>query len=83
MNKQRRNKLVNIGLRLENIKTELEHLLIEEEYYYDNIPENLQYSLRAEIAEEAIDNMQNATSNLNEILDLIDEVIENIDDSIV
>ena len=83
MNKQRRKKLVDIGLRLENIKTELERLLIEEEEYYDNIPENLQCSLRAEIAEETIDNMQNATSNLDEILDLIDEVIENIDNSIV
>ena len=83
MNKQRRKKLIEISSKLEMIKSELEDCLNEEEDYYDNIPEKLQSSLRSEIAENVIDNMQNATDNLDEIINLLNETIENIDDATV
>ena len=41
----------------------LENLKDEEQDYYDNIPENLQYSRRAEASEEAIENLEEALLN--------------------
>lgn len=75
MNKQRR-KLIseNISL-LEEIKSNLGGILSEEESYFDNMPENLQGSLRGEESEtaidilnEAIEDIENCTEKLNEII---------------
>lgn len=68
MNKQRR-KLIskNINM-LENIKIELQDILSDEELSFDNMPENLQGSIRGEESENAID-------NLNEAIDSIDDIV--------
>lgn len=67
----------------------LENIKSDEECYYDNIPENLQYSRRAEDSEEAIDNMDEALNLLNDVYDeeefdknneLIQEAIDKIRD---
>ena len=61
-----------------------------EPHYYDNIPENLQYSQRAEDSETAIENMEEALDLLNELYEadvfdkdseLIEEAIEKIEDA--
>ena len=44
----------------------LDNLKDEEQDYYDNIPENLQYSQRAEDSEAAIDNLDEALDLLND-----------------
>ena len=75
MNKQRRKFISeNINL-LKEIKSNLEDILSEEESYFDNMPENLQGSLRGEEAEtaidilnEAIEDIENCTEKLNEII---------------
>ena len=79
MNKKRRKRISNVineinlakkhrdllKTRLEEIKNELENILYEEEDYFDNMPENLQGSIRGEDAEEAIDYLTDAIDSLD------------------
>ena len=51
----------------------LDNILWEEQGYYDNIPENLQYSERAMNSEEAISNMEEALECLNSALSCEDK----------
>ena len=52
---------------LYSIISDLESIKSDEEDYYDNIPENLQYSQRAEDSEQAIENMDDALDLLNDV----------------
>lgn len=69
MNKERRKELKTAAIRLEIIKDEIERIKGDEEYYYDNIPENLQNSLRADESEEIIDGLEELLDSLNDIID--------------
>ena len=71
MNKQRKTKIKDIALRLRYINNDLQKILDDEQDYYDNIPENLQSSLRADTSEEAIDELTDTIDNLNEIIDCL------------
>lgn len=64
------------------IKDEIEDILWEENDAYDNMPENLQYSIRGEESSEAIDNLQEAVDLLEEAIDIINDIndINNEDD---
>lgn len=99
MNKARRNQLSKVieALRgvedqtgLYSIISDLEEIKYDEESYHDNIPENLQYSQRAEDSELSIDNMESALEYLNEAYDedefdknseLIQEAIDKIEEA--
>ena len=74
MNKQRRNEISSIVSELENLKSRLESVHMEEERVFDNMPENLQYSMRGEESQEAIDCMSEAISNLEEAIDQLNEI---------
>ena len=50
-----------------------EDIMSEEEDYRDNMPENLQGSMKYDAAEEAIDNMQDAIDSLEEAIDSLNE----------
>ena len=91
MNKSRRQELKSIIQELQIIQDQdglyaciisLESVKDEEEDYYDNIPENLQYSQRAEASEEAIGLLEEALDILNEIYDSDKLQLENIDEAI-
>ena len=85
MNKQRRKELANIVIAMENvstpvdieelegIKSDIESVLIDEEFAFESMPEGLQYSMRGEASQEAQDNM-------NEAIDAIDEFISDYED---
>lgn len=75
MNKQRRQHIKKNIDALEAIKSNLECILSEEEDYFNNMPENLQGSMRGEDSEEAID-------VLSEMIDIIDECIDGLSDII-
>ena len=99
MNKARRKELSKVVCELNIIKDKaalydcintLESIRDDEQDYYDNIPENLQYSQRAEDSEAAIENMEEALDLLNELYEadvfdkdseLIEEAIEKIEDA--
>lgn len=78
MNKARRKELGMVIVNLNQMQDkgdlynciyDLENLKDEEQEYYDNIPENLQCSQRAEDSEASIDNMEEALDLLNELYD--------------
>lgn len=58
---------------IESIKDEIENILYEEEDAYDNMPENLQYSMRGEESNDAIDSLQEAIDALDEAIDIFNE----------
>lgn len=83
MNKERRKRLRKVVLMLESEKlnealTELEDILSEEEFAFDSMPENLQYSMRGEESQECIDTMESVIDNLNEIINGGDSDLEDI-----
>ena len=99
MNKLRRKELGQVinGLNtiqdrddLYSLINTLDNIKYDEESYYDNIPENLQYSQRAEDSETAIENLEEALDLLNEVYDeeefdmdneLIQRAIDKIEDA--
>lgn len=75
MNNQRRKEIKKIIEKMYDIKTEIESVLSDEEFSFDNMPEGLQNSERGMNSEEAID-------LLNEAIDNIEGSIENLEDII-
>lgn len=75
MNKQRRNAISNCINLLENAKSKLEDILSDEEFSFDNMPENLQGSLRGEESENAIDMLTNVIEEVGNCIDNLNEII--------
>lgn len=76
MNKQRRKEIQTISNDLIPLMTSIEDLLAEEQDYLDNIPENLQSSEKAKIAENAISNLEEALDNIRECVDNLESILE-------
>lgn len=76
MNKTRRSELRALADRLENLKSELESILDDEDNSRDNMPESLQGSERYETSENASVNMGDAISSLEEAISSIEEAAE-------
>lgn len=75
MNKNRRSELEKIKSRLEDILQDLETLKGEEEEYIDNMPENLQESERAQAAQAAFDEIDEATDNVSNAIGNIETAV--------
>lgn len=76
MNRIRRKALAEIQAKIEELQSQLETLMNEEEEYRDNMPENLWGSERYEKADTACDNIGNAMDGLQEAIDYIVEAME-------
>ena len=74
MNKQRRKEIKSQIEGLKNITSNLESILSDEEYYFDNMPENLQGSMRGEDSSSAIDLLTESIDSLQEIIDSLMEI---------
>ena len=74
MNKQRRKQIKDNIDSLETIKSKLEGILSDEENYFENMPENLQGSMRGEESEEAIDILNEIIDTLGECIDSLSEI---------
>jgi hypothetical protein len=99
MNRARRKELSDVIAGLNSIQDKydlydwinvLDNIKDDEQYYYDNIPENLQYGRRAEDSEQAIECMEDALSLLNDVYnddkfdkdsELIKEAIDKIEEA--
>lgn len=75
MNKNRRKLISNNIALLESIKSNLENILSDEEYYFDNMPENLQGSMRGEESESAIEILQNTIEEIENCIDNLNEIV--------
>ena len=74
MNKLRRKSISDNMKLLKNIKSNLEDILSDEEMYFDNMPENLQGSLRGEESESAIDMLNESIETLEEVINSLNEI---------
>jgi uncharacterized coiled-coil DUF342 family protein len=74
MNKDRRNQIAEVAAKLadlealrDEIKEAIENIRDEEQEYFDNMPEGLQQSDRGYAAEEAISQLDEAVSALEDL----------------
>lgn len=75
MNKLRRTKIrTSILSLLNSALDEVQEVLEEEEYALDNIPENLQGSMRYEETEEYVDLLTDARDNLESVIESLGEI---------
>lgn len=74
MNKQRKQKIRDVRKEIENCKENLQKILDEEQDYFDNMPENLQGSMRGSDSEDAIDTMENCIEDLENIIKELTEI---------
>lgn len=86
MNKTRRgqldklyNAIDNLKSQLENLREDLDTIKTEEEEYFENIPDSLKEGERAQTSETAIENMQEAYDQFDEVIDGLSEVLDFID----
>ena len=75
MNKQRRKRLEDVVSRLEECMSDLEFIKEEEQEAYDNLPESIQYSERGELMQEIADDIDYAISDLDQVIDSVNEII--------
>lgn len=75
MNNSRRKALKQIICYLENVYNSLQIVIDDEEMAFDSMPENLQYSMRGEESQEAIDNLNEEQQKLDEIIDRLKEIV--------
>ena len=54
---------------------ELSSILSEEQDAFDNMPEGLQSSYRGMCSEDAIDNMEEASEKLDEVIELLGDIV--------
>ena len=88
MNNTRRKAILAVTSKLGTVKEEIESLMqdievikTEEEDYKDNIPENMQGGDRYEAAETAIENLDEAYSCLDDIVESLEETERYLDES--
>lgn len=76
MNRKRRMSLMEIAKTLEDLRVAIEELKDEEQEYYDNMPESMQYGERGERAEAAVSSLEDAYDSIDNAIDSIYEAIE-------
>lgn len=74
MNKERREGINSLIGPMEEIVSKLSQFRDEEQEYLDNIPENLQASIRAEESNDAIDTMTHLIGQAEDIKDELEEL---------
>lgn len=73
MNKVKRVRINKIVSELDLLLSKVETLRDEEQYAFDNMPENLQDSSKGEILEEKIDQLDDATDYLSDAIESLRE----------
>lgn len=76
MNKQRRKWLSDVITKLEEAKTDIESIAEEEREAYDNLPEGIQESDRGNAMCENADDLEQASSDLDDLIQNLNEILE-------
>lgn len=76
MNKYRRSILKSVIERLETAIQKIESVKEDEQEAYDNLPDNLNDTDRANDMYENVDDMEDAVSSLQDIIDQLQEIID-------
>lgn len=64
-----------INKQLKEASKKLSFILNEEQDAFDNMPEGLQSSYRGMCSEDAIDNMEEASEKLDEVIELLGDIV--------
>ena len=75
MNNDRRARIQALIDKLEGIKEDIDFIKDEEQESYDNMPENFQAGERGDKAQEAIDNLDYAYSQIDEVREYLEEAL--------
>ena len=75
MNNNRRARIQALIDKLEGIKEDIDFIKDEEQESYDNMPENFQAGERGDKAQEAIDNLDYAYSQIDEVREYLEEAL--------
>ena len=75
MNNDRRARIQALINKLEDIKEDIDFIKDEEQEYYDNMPESIQAGERGDKAQEAIDNLDYAYSQIDEVREYLEEAL--------
>ena len=75
MNKSKREEIKKIIDVLALVNRNLENIKFSEEASFDNLPENLQGSIKGETFEENIDILESAIDNLTEAITDLEELL--------
>ena len=76
MNKQRRKRLEDVISKLEELQVEVSSIQEEEQEAFDNMTDGLQQSERGQTIEENADDLENADSDFETLLDGLREILE-------
>ena len=74
MNKNRKQVIKLYTNILRDTLQKLDDILDEERDYYDNIPENLQSSLRADASQDAIDELEEVIADIGDAIDHLENI---------
>lgn len=75
MNNLRRKEIKKIIERIKDIQSDIEIITDDEQYYYDNIPENLQSSFSAERSECALESLSDASESVSDLIKNLEEAL--------
>lgn len=76
MNARRRKYINSVIEKLDELKSQIEDIMQEEQDALDNLPESLQYGERGERMQSAIDALEYATDSVQEVIDNLNEATE-------
>lgn len=76
MNKERRSWINQIISELESLKDDIENVGVEEQEAYENLPESIQNSERGESMFDNASDLEDAVSNLDDIICTLRNIIE-------
>lgn len=76
MNKSRRKRIENVIEQLEELQLEISEIADEEQESYDNLPDNLNDTERANNMAENIDDLSELDQEFDSIKDTLQEILE-------
>lgn len=76
MNADRRKELSILSEAVDDVISQLNDIVSDEQEYYDNMPESLQGSERGEMSNDAIQAMESAVSNLEDAKGLLEDALQ-------
>lgn len=76
MNKQRREAISALHSKLDDLKSEIEAVLGEEQDAYDNLPDSLRTGEKGDKMYEAIEALESAVSSIEDALSSLDDATQ-------
>lgn len=73
MNRQRRKAIDGIIEKLKDLNSEIEQICEDEEEYFDNMPESIQYGEKGDVSKLAIENLEDACNQIDEAVSALEE----------